>query len=305
MSEDLNTNILNALENVSERSIAYCRNVAANIFYDNELLFSTYNDDLQKVISALKIHSKSCLSLNMTYAGQTIILSPETQARNMLNILVNKDAKHTVDWYHKVCDTRIADINIVTQVHGLNVPEPVYFSNGVQIIPLSYLSDSQHKRALLSRLYTFSSNIADLFSSFAIIPINNVEAIADLENTLGSNLFTEKVEIIRWTISGLTLSSSFMPVTGISWVDFFDPDLNAASHGLTWRNATYDGRQPENMTKITLEALQWVERFLALEGKIASKCNVALGRLNLARRRRLPGDRNCSPPLETDRSLAA
>lgn len=254
-------------------------------------VLSMYNDVIEKVVAALKVHSVFKSSWNMLFLSRQIVLSPEIQAQNIIDYAVKHGGAAAVDWYRKVWDTRVADIDVITEVHGLIVQEAITFSNGVRLIPYAQLGDSPQARILAAQSSPFTSTFNMLLPSAAVLSLKNVLAETDGDHSLSHKYFLEKIEFIRRTITALTLADAHTPITGVSWIDFCDLDLNASGTGYSWQGATYDGRQPDYPVEITAEALAWVERFLALKGPIASKCSIALTRLNLARRRRTPGDK--------------
>ena len=88
-----------------------------------------------------------------------------------------------------------------------------------------------------------------------------------------------------------TLTDHGAPVVGNSWTDFVDPALTLAEFGRMWMSARFEGSLSEAPPlKVDGEALAWAERYLRMGEPLRRSVDVALDRLNLARRRRSPGD---------------
>lgn len=98
-------------------------------------------------------------------------------------------------------------------------------------------------------------------------------------------------EIVR-SVKAFTLADHAAPVVGISWTDFVDPDLAAAEVGQMWMGARFEGNL-NRVPAFTVDdaALAWVDRYLQLQPDVRPLCDVAIDRLNLARRRASPGDK--------------
>jgi hypothetical protein len=64
--------------------------------------------------------------------------------------------------------------------------------------------------------------------------------------------------------------------------------LNSAKYG---RALVFEGSPSQIPLKVDDEALSWAERYLRMDGQQRRSLDVALDRLNLARRRRSPGDK--------------
>jgi hypothetical protein len=88
-----------------------------------------------------------------------------------------------------------------------------------------------------------------------------------------------------------TLADSAAPVVGHAWTEFVEPELMWAEVGRTWSIARFEGPTADKLLKVDDEALAWTERYFQLEEQSRRSVEIALDRLNLARRRRSPGDR--------------
>jgi hypothetical protein len=74
--------------------------------------------------------------------------------------------------------------------------------------------------------------------------------------------------------------------------NFIDPDLAMAEVGQMWTGPTYEGALSiVQETEVNDDAIAWVYRYLDLKEDMRAVCDVAIERLNLARRRRSPGNK--------------
>ena len=74
-------------------------------------------------------------------------------------------------------------------------------------------------------------------------------------------------------------------------MDFVDPALALAAFGMVWMSARFEGSLSQAPPlKVDDEALAWAERYLRMDAPLRRSVDVALDRLNLARRRRSPGN---------------
>jgi hypothetical protein len=88
-----------------------------------------------------------------------------------------------------------------------------------------------------------------------------------------------------------TLTDHGAPVVGTSWTDFVEPELTVAEWGKMRMGARFEGSLSRDLPlKVDGEALAWAERYLRIDEQLRRSVDVALDRLNLARRRRSPGD---------------
>ena len=89
-----------------------------------------------------------------------------------------------------------------------------------------------------------------------------------------------------------TLVKNAAPIVGASWIDFVEAELQETEEmRRSWMGATYEGQLPMVPVKVDQEAVDLVQRFLAMSADIAPKCDVAIERLNSARRRHSAGNR--------------
>ena len=55
--------------------------------------------------------------------------------------------------------------------------------------------------------------------------------------------------------------------------------------------ALHEGRPPFSVVDVDADAIEWIERYLSLSPELSPQCDIAIERLNLARRRHSPGNR--------------
>jgi len=241
----------------------------------------------REVTAAMTAHPDFSVEKCLFFLSRQIGCWPSTQSRNLLEQAARAGGKAAVDWYRKVLSASSAHVNVISEMYGLIVREPVEFSNGVRLVPISELIDTPQARALASKIMAHPVGARD-FPAAAILTFRNIAGETD--HAAGHKEYLAAIETIRRTVTALTLSEANTPTTGVSWIDFHDADLTASGFGYTWQNATYDGRLPRHPVDIDPAAIEWAEKVLVLRGDVAAKCNFALARLNLARRRQTPGD---------------
>ena len=123
----------------------------------------------------------------------------------------------------------------------------------------------------------------------AVLEISDVEASVQYED--GVSLHSPRSRTINRTIMAFTLIKNVAPVVGKSWIDFVDDELQEAEMGRSSMGAIYEGQLPMIPVKVDQDAVDLVQRFLTLSADITPKCDIAIERLNLARRRHSAGNR--------------
>lgn len=88
----------------------------------------------------------------------------------------------------------------------------------------------------------------------------------------------------------LTIGDNAAPVVGVSWTDFVDPKLAMAEFGMMWMPARFEGALHRSSPEVSSDGLDWAARYLEMNGNVRRTLNLAIDRLNLARRRLSPGD---------------
>ena len=218
--------------------------------------------------------------------GKQIMLS-EWQAPNLLKISASRGVDSALKWFAKIRNITSANIDVICEITGLIIDDRVIFSNGVELLPLSLLPDRPQTRHLIQSV---TVGRGDMYGTMAAAVITKHNIAATLDHVLSHQGYRDDVDIIRRTINSFTLIDDYAPTIGISWSEFHDDDYSAASVGYGWTGAVFDGRLADHPKKFDSNAYDRVEQFLAVPNEIQQKCDVPLTRLNLARRRKTPGD---------------
>jgi hypothetical protein len=81
-------------------------------------------------------------------------------------------------------------------------------------------------------------------------------------------------------------------VTDTWWIDFVDPELAAAD--IAYSTSGYPANEVARTSyshAVDTDAIKWVERYISLVPEVKARCDIAIERLNLARRRYSPGNK--------------
>jgi hypothetical protein len=74
-----------------------------------------------------------------------------------------------------------------------------------------------------------------------------------------------------------------------AWIDFVDPELAIAESGIRVSyNSAHEGALNLFSHNVDTDAIEWVERYIRLAPEVRPRCDIAIERLNLARRRHSP-----------------
>jgi hypothetical protein len=183
---------------------------------------------------------------------------------------------------------------MVAAVHGLEVEQPVRLANGVHLFPFAAAPDSPNLRALGRRYQGNPWAMLDVTSVYpptiAVFDMGTVAGAANSEAGKAANdsAYGALLDAAR----GFTLTDRCAPVVGNSWTDFIDPALTLAEFGQIYMGPRFEGAPSETPLKVDSEALAWAERYLqTTDAPLRRSVDVALDRLNVARRRRSPGNR--------------
>lgn len=220
------------------------------------------------------------------FLGKQLGFFNHHQAVNLLRVSLVSGGAGALEWYRRVLATKKTQIRIVAEIYGLFVKETLQLSNGVKLLPISNLPDSPNSLFLKQPFYLRPGLV---FSAAAMVEVGEVEAEEDHER--GHARFLELSDMMRKTVIAFVLSERAAPTMAAGWQEFVDRDMEAAEFGRTWMNSRHEGRHADHPVEISAEMIEWVEKYLSLPSEVADACDVPLGRLNLARRRVLPGDK--------------
>jgi Apea-like HEPN len=215
------------------------------------------------------------------------LLSPYEQSRNLVSVAFDRGPEGALAWLRTIYSVSVADIRFVAEVYGLQIEHQQSLSNGVALMPLEHLPLSANASALIAQFQTIPppSHRPTFPPIGATLVVSNVKASSQPNNV---SIHRDKLER---SIKAFTLVNEARPVIGIVWFEFVDPDPALADFGRMWSMPMYEGTvSPISRPQVDDAALAEVERYLLLSDNIRKICDVAIDRLNLARRRRSPGD---------------
>lgn len=227
------------------------------------------------------------------FGSKQLMLDPHWIGRNLLEASTQRGSPAAVQWLHRLYLTEVADIRLIAEVHGLTVQRPLPLSNGVSILPLDAIPPSPNSTALRS---TYQSGPSWNFPTLSAVPS---VAVLELRNVRGSPTHEAGASVsddggreIKKAVRAFTLAKEAAPVIGVSWIDFIDPDLTQAEFGRKWMGENFEGVLGlVRSLKVDADDLAWAECYLHLMPELHAVCDVAVDRLNLARRRHSPGDK--------------
>jgi hypothetical protein len=225
------------------------------------------------------------------FGTKQLTLFPDHQVHNLLRFAAEQGAEGAVAWLHRVVAIEKADLRFVAEVHGLETHQQHTLRNGVRLMPLVELPSSAYARTVIAQYQAVPGETRH-FLAFppvgATFIVRKVPALEQSARTYGHPIPKNMVN----TIKAFTLNDGAAPVLGTSWIEFVNPDPARAEFGRTWSPASFESEQwgiPP--TRITADSLQWVDQYLQLQPAVKNSCDIAIERLNLARRRQSPGDK--------------
>lgn len=248
---------------------------------------------IRPVTAALGNHPVFRAGRNIFFAHKQLNLHPTYAPWGLLRVMLNSDAPSAVAWLHRLFQIDHADLRMVAAMHGLEVQTRQRLVNGVHLMPLDAAPDSPNMRTFARQYrgdrWSMTDVAAVLPPAIAIIEMGTVAASADLSD--GREKHDLAYTAMLDTARALTLADGAAPVVGISWTDFVDDSLAMAQFGYMWTTARFEGSISNfSWLKLDDEVLAWAERYLGMAEQLRSWVGLALDRLNLARRRRSPGD---------------
>jgi hypothetical protein len=222
---------------------------------------------------------------------------PQGVFRELLKISVEKSPEIAVDWLERVVATTTARMRLITEIHGLEPPEGGIDVNGVRLLRLSELQETRQTNWMKlaygvrrgGRGYGEASlpDAAGVLKIESPIPIFADEArLKEVQATTWTNF-----ERVARTVRAFTATVSGAPTIGRQWAEYDDGDVDRAKPGFHYYNGIPDGPRYFGSEKIDETSVALVARCLAFEGQFARKLGIAIGRLNLARRRPGIGDK--------------
>lgn len=235
--------------------------------------------------AAMDMHPEFAKPLSKFFLGKQLNLSNRYQSMNLLSFAVRFGAAEALAWYRRVVTINSTKMRVVGPVFGLWVRERHTLTNGVTLLPISELPDSPNS-VLLKQPVTLGPT-----AQFPAAVMFELDGVGNEDHTVGHKRFLEISATMRKTIAAFVLSGDAAPSMTESWLEFVDPDLEAAEFGRTWMQSFDESQLPRFPANLTEEALHWVEKYLQLPDEVKNACEIPLARLNFAERRVSPGDK--------------
>lgn len=252
------------------------------------------SDLTPRIVASLETHPDFREGTSRFFGTKQLVFNSTFQAANLLRVTVARDPGKAVAWLRKVFSTDTADIRFLAEVYGLEVAARHELGNGVALMPFDALPASPNAKAIAAQ-FQFLPGRSPLSFRLPIgvtLEVRDVHGSKDFEKAALNPQTRECAEQLVRSVKAFTLVDGAAPVVGISWVEFVDPDLALAEVGRMWTGPTFEGvlgrAQP---VQVDSAAICWAERYLELKPQLKAKCDVAIDRLNLARRRLSPGDK--------------
>lgn len=242
------------------------------------------------IIAAMGTHPKFKESKNRFFGAKPLMLQASYQSHNLLKVAVDRGPLAAVDWYHKIHSAEQANLRYVAEVYGLKVSTKVTLSNCVSLVPLEDLPPSDNAKSIRAK-FEIRPGIPPVLPIpiGALLEIRDVPSSCDNRN-MGQITRPRSDELER-TLRAFTLVNEASPVVGTSWLEFVDDDLRMAEFGMMSMGPQFEGQPSFLAIDVDSEAIEWVERYLSLSASLRPRCDVAIERLNLARRRGSAGNR--------------
>ena len=238
---------------------------------------------LKTIAAVLEAHPEFKKSGSRHFSGKQLLLGPAWHSQPLLNVAWRRGPSNALDWLFKISTATVTDIRYVAEVYGLKTDERVVLNNGVVLMPFYNLPASHITRRVQNEWRTVPSSFSSLSPPIGAM----LEEKGVKSSQTPPKSFSRELER---TVTAFTLHEEAAPVIGASWIDFVDPDFMEAEFGAVFLAPMSEGVVPVLAEPIDAAIIEWVNRYTQLKPEVQRICDVALQRLNLARRRRLPGD---------------
>jgi hypothetical protein len=188
----------------------------------------------------------------------------------------------------------LADVRIIAEVYGLEIASPIVLSNAVELTSFERLPFSPY----IDNLNAHSPAMPGLNQiSFAWPPIAATKIVRNLvarplEDRFRTDAGGSPEDDILRSVKGFTLVAGAAPVVHSLWSEFVDPALALAESERTYSVPHFDGSSRAlRKFSVSEEDVERINRYLNLRGKTRNAVELAVERLNIARRRISPGDK--------------
>ncbi|MBD8652335.1 hypothetical protein IFT66_14700 [Rhizobium sp. CFBP 13726] len=237
------------------------------------------------LIDAMQDHPEFSVGYNRYFCSKQLVIGPQDQAINLLRFSIRQGSPDAVAWYHRVLKTEKTNLELAGRVLGLAVSSSHRFSNGVSFRDLAELPDTENFNALKVDGAKWSIDR----TSVASIDIGAADGGSVYDN--GIERVSNAKEQLRATVNSLSLSEKCNPIVAETWINFLDPDLQAAEYFRIWSRSETEGSLPLGGLTLSWREVHWVEKFLQCPKEVMDACKIPLERLNTARRRLSAGDK--------------
>lgn len=232
----------------------------------------------------------------LMFGTKILSLQPTNSALSLFRNLTRwSSAEAAVSWLRKVYETNLTDIRVTAEVYGLDISEPIELNNGVELTPFGRLPSSRYVDSLDAHASFVSSfnQTSSVWPPIAATKVFRDVSAHPLDKGphSGEPIVSAEEEIIR-SVRGFTLADQGSPVVNILWAEFADPELALAEIARSWSGSYFEGSlRRVRKIAITKDDVARVNRYIELTGPTRDKVDLAISRLNLARRRISPGDK--------------
>jgi len=206
-------------------------------------------------------------------------------------------AEEAIEWLRKVLTATEAKGKTIQALWGVPVTTEIELANGVRIMPVSSLPDSEEKRQLTSLSSRHGRNI---WSSLDFSPPESAlvreRCLSPVTfDPMKAGSFDDVQRDADALFSDITLALTVVgpriAIAGAQWFTFDDSDFDLHRAQAFSVVEVLPARMADYPALNGVEAVEIVGAFLRLEGKTRRKVKIALERINQAQRRHGVGDR--------------
>lgn len=254
----------------------------------------------------------ACLAALLTPGGHVLTpggawgaLRPGFVAPLLMGVALERGPTEAVTWLTKFLTTTRSSVRLVTEVRGVAAPPGGLRVGDVDFCPWLGQPDSPTSLFLQRSYGAYAIPMPPPPPpSVAILTMPDIQVggspkeMGDPERQL--RVDQARAAVVR-TMLALTAVLDGPWSTGRAWVDFVDPDLQAAGFGYSWMASIREAPDPFGAAELSPAHATFANGYLALRGDFSRKVDIASTRLNLARRKLQLGDK----AVETSIALEA
>jgi hypothetical protein len=222
------------------------------------------------------------------FAAKQLHLHPAGLAPRLILIAAKYGTQYAIDWLNFVFEVERTDLRYVVEVYGVKLSSKIVLPNGVEILAFGDLADSPMSRWLVT--------YPNIHLPFGSAPTSWEAPVAAILTTTGvrasdgwlgqSDPSGPMLDQIVSSVMALTIAEENAPYVGRSWVEFTDLRLRLAEPGRSHYGSRSEGALISVIpAQIDQTSLDWVNRYLELDDPFRRTLDVAIQRLNTAKRR--------------------